>query len=71
MGAVHLRYPGYGMIVTNLTRLPVRDLDFGFWAPKDFSAYTDIQGSAAIMPAEKGVEILLAHPAERNENLSC
>ncbi|MGB8952599.1 MAG: acyltransferase [Candidatus Aminicenantales bacterium] len=59
---IHLRHPHHGIIVTNLTRLPIRDLDFGFGAPVDFLAYTEVLGSAAILPAEKGVEILVVHP---------
>ena len=50
------------MIVTNLTRLPIRDLDFGFGPPTDFLAYVDVRGSAAILPAENGVEIMAAPP---------
>jgi hypothetical protein len=57
---VHLRHPQRGLIVTNLTRLPVRDLDFGFGAPTGFSTRMEFDKSAAILPAENGVEILLA-----------
>jgi hypothetical protein len=57
---VHLRHPQRGLIVTNLTRLPVRDLDFGYGAPTGFSTRMEFHNSAAILPAENGVEILLA-----------
>ncbi len=63
---VHLRHPNHGMIVTNLTRLPIRDLDFGFGAPVSFLAYAEVLSSAAILPAENGVEVLVVHPSERN-----
>ena len=59
---VHLRHPHHGMIVTNLTRLPIRDLDFGFGAPINFKAYAEVTSSAAILPAENGVEIFVVHP---------
>jgi len=62
MEQVHLRHPHHGIIVTNLTRLPIRYLDFGSGAPPDFLAYVDVLGGAAILPAEKGVDIYVAHP---------
>ncbi len=64
MEEIHLRHPYHGIIITNLTRLPIRYLDFGSGAPTDFLSYVDVFGSAAILPAEKGVEILAAHPPE-------
>ncbi|MFB0566256.1 MAG: acyltransferase [Candidatus Aminicenantaceae bacterium] len=62
MEEIHLRHPNHGMIVTNLTRLPIRELDFGAGIPVDFLTYVDVLGGAAILPAVKGVEILVAHP---------
>lgn len=62
MEAIHLRHPQHGMIVTNLTRMPIHDLDFGFGAPVGFLTYAEVLSSAAILPAENGVEILVAHP---------
>jgi hypothetical protein len=59
---VHLRHPCHGLIVTNLTRMPIRDIDFGFGAPSDFSAYAEVRGSAAIFPAEGGVEVMVVRP---------
>ncbi|UCH93077.1 MAG: hypothetical protein JSV88_22680 [Candidatus Aminicenantes bacterium] len=64
MAEIHLRHPHHGIIVTNLTRLPIRYLDFGPGAPTGFLSYVDVLGGAAILPAEKGVEILVAHPPQ-------
>jgi NRPS condensation-like uncharacterized protein len=64
MTEIHLRHPYHGIIVTNLTRLPIGSLDFGTGAPTGFLSYVDVLGSAAILPAEKGVEILVAHPPQ-------
>jgi shikimate O-hydroxycinnamoyltransferase len=61
MEEVHLRHPRHGLIVTNLTRLPLRDIDFGFGPPADFRAYAEVMGSAAILPAKEGVEVLVIH----------
>jgi len=59
---VHLRHPCRGMIVTNLTRMPIGDIDFGSGPPSDFLAYAEVRGSAAVFPAEGGVEILAVRP---------
>jgi hypothetical protein len=60
---VHLRHPRHGLIVTNLTRMPIKDIDFGFGAPVDFSTYVEVRGSAAILPAEGGSEVIVVRPA--------
>ncbi len=59
---IHLRHPLTGMIVTNLTRLPIRDIDFGSGTPEDFLAFAEIEQGAAILPAKNGVEALVANP---------
>lgn len=66
MEEVHLRHPEHGLIVTNLTRLPLRDINFGSGAPEDFLTYAEVLASAAILPADKGAEILVVHPPEGN-----
>jgi len=63
---IHLKHPQHGIIVTNLTRMPILDLDFGVGAPVDFLTYAEVLGSAAILPAENGVEILVVHPSKGN-----
>jgi shikimate O-hydroxycinnamoyltransferase len=63
---LHLRHPQHGIIVTNLTQLPIRDLCFGLGPPMDFLTYAEVPGSAAILPAENGVEILVSHPLHGN-----
>jgi hypothetical protein len=62
MEHVHLKHPARGLIVTNLTRMPIRDLDFGTGAPADFSFHSDVLGSAALLPAENGIEVVVLHP---------
>jgi NRPS condensation-like uncharacterized protein len=59
---LHLRHPENGIIITNISRLPIRDLDFGNGAPTDVLTYAEVLRSAAILPAEGGVEILAASP---------
>ena len=62
MGKVHLRHPQQGMIITNLTRMPLKDIDFGCGPPAHFLAYVEVHSSAAILPAASGVEILVVNP---------
>jgi hypothetical protein len=63
MQKIHLRHPARGLIVTNLTRMPLRDLDFGTGAPADFLIHSDVSGSAALLPAVDGIEAVVLHPA--------
>jgi len=60
--AIHLRHPLRGLIVTNLTRMPVRDLDFGSGPLTDFLTYVDVLRGAAILQAENGVDVLVSYP---------
>lgn len=62
MERIHLRHPDNGMIVTNISRLPLRDLNFGTGRPDDYLAFAEIEQSAAIVPAANGVETFVAHP---------
>ena len=62
MEKVQLRHPQHGMIVTNLSRLPVRDIDFGYGSPAHFLTYAEVPGSAAILPAATGAEVLVIPP---------
>jgi hypothetical protein len=62
MENIHLRHPLSGMIVTNLTRLPISDLNFGKGVPDAFLTYAEVSRSAAILPARGGVEVILTHP---------
>ena len=59
---LHVRHPENGIIITNISRLPVRELDFGEGAPTQILTYNEVPGSAAILPAPGGVEILAASP---------
>ncbi|MCJ7582395.1 MAG: hypothetical protein MUP98_17915, partial [Candidatus Aminicenantes bacterium] len=63
MEKVHLRHPEQGLIVTNLTRMPLKDIDFGYGPPDSFMAYVEVHSSAAILPAAGGVEILVVKPS--------
>ena len=59
---IHLRHPDRGTIITNLTRMPIRDMDFGAGAPADFLAHVDVTNGMALLPADRGVEAMVFHP---------
>ncbi len=59
---LHLCHPGNGMIVTNLTRMPVQDINFTGSGPKGYLTFTDVSGGAAILASEDGVEVLVSMP---------
>ncbi len=61
---IHLRHPRNGMIVTNLSRMPLQELDFGSGSPESFIAYNEIEQSAAIFPHPDGLEVYVAHPLQ-------
>jgi hypothetical protein len=59
---IHVVPPEHGMLVTNIARLPVRDLDFGAGLPTAIRALSSSPRTAAILPAEDGVDIRVYHP---------
>ena len=63
MEEICLRHPEHGIIVTNLTRMPIEDLDFGTGSPQHLTTYNEVLRGAALLPAEGGVEIVVEYPA--------
>jgi hypothetical protein len=57
MEETHVRHPQHGIIVTNISRLPMQSLDFGAGLPTAFRALPSAERGAAILPAEDGVDI--------------
>jgi shikimate O-hydroxycinnamoyltransferase len=62
MEKIHVMHPETGLLVTNISRLPVGDFDFGTGGPTGYRILTPAQRAAAILPAEDGVEIRICHP---------
>jgi hypothetical protein len=62
MEEMHVVPPHHGMLVTNISRLPVQGLDFGAGSPTGLRAPSSTPRGAAILPAEDGVEIRVFHP---------
>jgi hypothetical protein len=68
MESVHLRHPRHGMLVTNMSRLPLAQLDFGSGAPVGVRLYVEIDSMAAVLPAPDGVTLGIYRPATARES---
>ena len=53
-------HPTEGLLVTNLSRIPLKELDFGAGVPTQIRFSTSIPGTAVILPAEDGFQVQLA-----------
>ena len=62
MEEIHMLHPQDGLVVTNISRLPVQDLEFGSGTPTGFQVLNSTSRAAAILPAQDGVEIRVYHP---------
>jgi shikimate O-hydroxycinnamoyltransferase len=57
-----VRHPTRGMVVTNISRLPIAGIDFGCGAPIGLRAAMLAERAVAIMPAEDGVVLRVLPP---------
>ncbi|UCH09396.1 MAG: hypothetical protein JSU61_09165 [Fidelibacterota bacterium] len=62
---LHVLNPTSGILVTNLSRLPIQQLDFGMGIPRDFQILTPAERGAVILPAAEGVDIRIYYPTEK------
>jgi hypothetical protein len=56
MEEIHVRHPHHGMLVTNISRLPLHALDFGVGVPTGFLPLRSADRGAAILPSKDGVD---------------
>lgn len=60
---VHVTHPDHGLLVTNLSRLPVQQLDFGTGAPARAFTFNRNPGTASILPGPNGgIEVHITLP---------
>ena len=52
--------PDTGFLVTNLSRLPLLDLDFGTGTPTDFRILTPARHTAVVLPLRDGLRVQIA-----------
>lgn len=61
MTRFHVANPQLGFLMTNLSRLPLLDLDFGAGTPHDFRILTPAKRTAVILPLKNGLRVQIAH----------
>jgi shikimate O-hydroxycinnamoyltransferase len=59
---IHVAHPQSGLLVTNLSRLPVREIEFNAGPPTAYEILTPAQRSAVVLPGKNGVEIRVCCP---------
>jgi shikimate O-hydroxycinnamoyltransferase len=64
---IHVVPPQQGILVTNISRLPLQSLDFGAGLPTAYRALSSTGRAAVILPAEDGVEVRVFHPLARTQ----
>jgi shikimate O-hydroxycinnamoyltransferase len=62
--SIQLRHPQRGMVVTNMSRLPLAQLDFGCGAPTTARLVVEVSGMAAVLPARDGVAVTVYRDAD-------
>ncbi len=62
MENIHVAHPDSGMLVTNLSRLPVNEIQFNCGAPISFDILTTAPRGAVILPHRDGIEIRVCQP---------
>ena len=59
---IHVAHPTQGLLVTNLSRLPVRDIEFNAGPPVKFEILTPANRGAVILPGHDGIEVRVCCP---------
>jgi hypothetical protein len=62
----HVIHPRSGILITNLSRLPVQEIEFDAGPPIAFDILTPAARGAVVLPAEDGVDIRVCHPLEED-----
>lgn len=62
MEKLHVVHPTAGLLITNLSRLPLQALDFGAGAPYDARIVTPAVRTGVVLPTAQGIEVHLAMP---------
>jgi len=59
---LHVVHPSAGLLVTNLSRVPIQRLDFGLGAPLDYRILTPAPRAAAVLPTPEGLAVDVCAP---------
>ena len=61
---IHVSHPDSGLLVTNLSRLPVNDIVFNAGPPVHYEILTPVPRGAVILPDEDGIMVRVSYPEE-------
>jgi shikimate O-hydroxycinnamoyltransferase len=61
---IHVMHPESGLLVTNLSKLPVPEIEFNAGPPSDYSILTQSVRGAVILPHPDGFEVRVCCPVE-------
>lgn len=64
MEQFHVSDPQAGILVTNLSRVPLEEVDFGQGAPFSFATIANAPRTAIVLPAEDGVKVDVCLPRD-------
>jgi shikimate O-hydroxycinnamoyltransferase len=59
---LHVVHPRAGLLVTNLSRLPVRELVFDAGAPVAYDVLAPAERCAVVLPAQDGLDVRICRP---------
>jgi hypothetical protein len=59
---LHVVHPRAGLLVTNLSRLPVREIVFDAGPPVAFDILAPAERCAVVLPAEDGLDVRVCMP---------
>ena len=62
---LHVVHPRAGLLVTNLSRLPVREIEFDAGPPVAFDILAPAERCAVVLPAEDGLDVRVCLPVGR------
>lgn len=61
---VHVMHPQGGLLVTNLSRLPIQDIEFDAGPPVQYDILTQTVRGAVVLPAQDGYEARICCPID-------
>lgn len=59
---IHVTHPTSGLLVTNLSRLPVKEIEFNAGPPVKFEILTPANRGAVMLPGHDGIEVRVCCP---------
>jgi shikimate O-hydroxycinnamoyltransferase len=61
---IHVAHPQSGLLVTNLSRLPIPEVEFNAGPPDAYEILTPAQRGAVVLPDKDGIQIRICNPID-------